>query len=87
MPYVIAVNSFALVNSLFGEERVLHISLVMQSLERRIRHFDFYALVNLFLFIYGLSPSPVGIAGPIPAGAWTSVCCECCVLSEVSASG
>jgi hypothetical protein len=27
---------------------------------------------------------PAGIVGSNPAGAWMFVCCECCVLSEVS---
>ena len=84
MPYVIAVNTFTRVNYLFGKECVLQIFLTMQSLERRSGHFDFYAFVHLFLIVYGLFLSPVVIAGPIPAGAWTSVCC---VLLEVSASG
>jgi len=30
--------------------------------------------------------TPAGVASSIPAGgAWMSVCCECCVLSEVRA--
>jgi len=28
-----------------------------------------------------------GIAGSNPAGAWVSVCCECCVLSDPSSRG
>jgi len=75
LPYVIAVNSFALVNYLFGKECVLQIFLVTQSLERRIGHFDFYAFVHLIVFIYGLFPSPFGIAGPI-LSVVSVVCCQ-----------
>jgi hypothetical protein len=31
--------------------------------------------------VYVCDRSPAGIVGSNPAGAWISVCCECCVLS------
>jgi hypothetical protein len=81
LPYVIAVNVLSLltaclVNSVYRKSFSL-CSLWKDEVGTLIS----VRLFIYFLFTYDLFPSPVGIAGSIPAGAWTPLCCECCVLS------